>query len=141
LRGQRKRRKVTGENWEQNFDSVANKVFWYNIDSGEARWNKPDVLVKNDAFNLALEKKWMALPTAPLVRVMDFLLSYPERGICKKVCKHWRQAASDASFVHHVYPAELASFAASALRLEHNHYTTIEQAVADALPGDTIGKY
>ena len=137
LRSSKKRRKLTGENWETRIDGSVNHPYWYNVDTGEAIWDKPLVLLELEAYNLALEKQWSALPLKPLVHIMKYLVPFPERTTCSLVCKHWHAAATDISFVRHVYPVEMQG----RRQLEYNHYRTIEEAVSDSLPGDTIGTY
>jgi hypothetical protein len=113
--------------------------FWYNVDTGEALWDKPDVLLEIEAYNVANEKKWEALPKKPLVHIMRFLFPFPDRTRCSYVCKQWRRAANDTSFVRHVYPAEMGAYSLDAKKMEMNHFRTIGEAVATALPGDTLG--
>ena len=138
IRGNKKLRKVTGTNWEKRLKTETNSMFWYNIDTCEERWGKPDVLVDLDAYHLACERKWIALPSKPLIGVMGFLLPYPDRMQCNLVCKTWRRAANDPVFIRHIYPSEMGSFFSSQSKDEYNHFRTIAEAVAQALPGDTL---
>lgn len=139
IRGKRKRRKLTGEDWDLRVDGKSQMPFWYNIDTGEARWDKPDVILEMEGYNLAHEKKWMALPSKPLIHVMEFLLPYPDRTTCSNVCKQWRKAANDPSFIRHVYPVEVGAYSLDIDKLGYNHFRSIDEAVGCALPGDTIG--
>ena len=138
LRSNKKRRKLTGENWATKIDGVSRLPFWYNADTGEALWDKPLVLIELEAYETALEKHWNAMPLKPLIHIMEFLLPFPERCNCSLVCRQWRMAASDVSFVRHVYPVEMGVLAQAGRQLEHNHYRTLEEALSIALPGDTI---
>lgn len=139
LRSNKKRRKLNGENWTSKTDGMTNKPFWYNVDTGEAVWDKPLVLVALEADKLAHKKLWAALPMKPLVYIMEFLLPFPERMNCSSVCRQWRAAACDISFVRHVLPVEMLG--SDNRKLEHNHYRSIIDALAIALPGDTIGEF
>ena len=140
LKANKKRRKLTGENWEVREDARNNKPFWYNTDTGEALWDKHLVLLELEAEDLAREKLWPALPLKPLVHVMSFLVPCPDRVSAAQVCLQWRQAASDISFVRHVYPVEMGAMVQDNKHLGHNHFRTIADALSVALPGDTIGK-
>lgn len=140
LRSSKKRRKLTGENWETRIDGTINHPYWYNVDTGEAIWEKPLVLLELEAYDQALEKRWCALPMKPLVKIMEYLIPFPERMTCSYVCRQWKAAATDISFVRHVYPVEMDALLKGGRQMEHNHYRTIEEALSIALPGDTIGK-
>lgn len=140
LKATKKRRKLTGENWTSKIDAVTKQPFWYNSDTGEASWDKPQILSENEANELALLNGWIALPLKPLVHVMSFLSPLPDRMRCAYACRQWRLAATDVSFVRHVYPAEMGVLLQNGRKFEHNHFRTIAEAVSGALPGDTIGK-
>jgi len=139
LRSNKKRRKLTGENWTSKIDGLSNLPFWYNEDTGEALWDRPKVLIELEADALAQEKLWNALPIQPLVRIMSYLVPFPERMNCACVCRHWRAAANDISFVRHVFPVEMGITAIEdGRKLDHNHFRTIADALAVCLPGDSI---
>jgi F-box-like len=139
LRSEKKRRFLTGENWSQRIDGLTKKLFWYNDDTGEAIWEKPQVVAELQEDSLARKQGWSQLPIKPLVHIMEFLVPFPERQKCSSVCRQWRLAANDVRFVRHVYPAEMGALARESNRREHNHYTTLCEALAASLPGDTIG--
>lgn len=138
LNGIKKRRKLTGEDWEQKFD-LTQTPFWYNVDTGEAVWEKPKVLIEMDAFSLAYQEKWCSLPIRSLIHIMSFLQPFPDRMQSSKVCNYWYKAAKDSSFVRHVYPVEMGAYTRDDDKIEFNHHRTIEDALKFALPGDTIG--
>lgn len=138
LRAKKKRRKLTGENWSTKIDGMTKLPFWYNEDTGEAIWEKPTVLLELEAEKTALEKKWSAMSAKPLLYIMSFLVPYPDRINCSKVCRSWRSAASDISFVKHVYPVEMGALTMDPKKLDIGHFRSITEALAAALPGDTI---
>lgn len=140
LRADKKRRKLTGENWECRTDGVTQHPFWYNVDTGEAVWDKPHLLLELEELETANEKGWSAIPIKALVHVMGFLLPFPDRMRCGEVCRRWKRASHDISFVRHVYPVEMGALTREDKKMEQNHYRTISEAVAVALPGDTIGE-
>jgi F-box-like len=139
LNGIKKRRRLTGESWEYRTDPNQSH-YWYNIDTGEALWDKPKVLIDLEAYNQALERKWSFLPWKPLIHVMSFLLPFPDRFRASEVCSRWCKAAKDPSFVRHVYPVELGAYTRDEAKMEFNHFRTIDDAVKSSLPGDTIGE-
>ena len=138
LRNQKKRRKLTGENWCTKIDGTTKLPFWYNEDTGEAIWEKPTVLLELEADRNAHENKWISLPGKPLYNIMSFLLPYPDRINCSKVCRQWRTAATDISFVKHVFPVEMSGIEIEATKLNKIYFRTISDAIATAVPGDTI---
>jgi hypothetical protein len=140
LGGSKKRRKLTGENWESRADAVTQNPFWYNIDTGEALWDKPKVLLEMEAYDLAYQRKWAAMPIKPMVHIMSFLSPFPDRMRSSEVCTQWCKAAFDAAFVRHVYPVEMGAYTRDDTKMEYNHYRTIDDALKAALPGDTIGQ-
>ena len=139
LIGNKKRRKLTGEDWEQRKDALGN-LFWYNIDTGEALWEKPRVLVEMEEYELAYREGWQSMPIKNLVQIMAYLPTYPGKMKCAKVCSRWHRAATDNSFVRHVYPVELGSYSRDENKMERNHYRSIADALLAASPGDSIGK-
>lgn len=141
LRASKKVRKLNGANWIQRTDARSKAAFWYNEDTGEAVWDKPKVLRELAEMNTALEKRWVAMPIRHLVRIMEYLVTFPERTSCAQVCRQWRLAATDISFVRHVLPVEVGSFMKGGRQMDHNHYLTIAEALSTAQPGDTIGKF
>lgn len=141
LRSEKKRRKLTGENWSQRVEGLTQKPFWYNEDTGEAIWEKPLVVAELQEDALARRQGWSILPIKPMVHIMGFLVPFPERSKCSSVCRQWRNAANDVRFVRHVYPAEMGALARESNRREHNHYANLSDALAVALPGDTIGTF
>jgi len=138
LRAEKKRRKLTGENWCTKIDGVTKYPFWYNEDTGEAIWEKPKLLIELEADQVASEKRWSALSYKPLLHIMKFLLPYPDRIQCGSVSRHWRLCANDISFVKHIYPVELGALTMDQTKLDAGHFTTLNDAVKAALPGDTL---
>mmetsp|Transcript_27958 Transcript_27958/g.42625 ORF Transcript_27958/g.42625 Transcript_27958/m.42625 type:complete len:2205 (-) Transcript_27958:1535-8149(-) len=136
LRADKKRRKLTGENWVEKIDGRTKQAFWYNEDTGEARWEKPQVLVEIEADRTAITKRWNGLPKKPLVLVMSFLIHYPERTNSSLVCRKWRDAAMDVSFVLHVLPVEIPANHSS--RKIAYHFGSISEALQAAQPGDSL---
>ena len=139
LRGEKKRRKLTGENWEIRTDGKTQLPFWYNADTGEAIWDKPKVLIDLDAEERARKRIWNAIPIKPLTLTMSYLLPYPDRMSCASVCRQWRLAAQNISFIRHVYPVEMGALTMDPQKLDCFHYRTIAEALSNCLPGDTIG--
>ena len=140
LRAEKKRRKLTGENWSSKIDGLTQKPFWYNADTGEAIWDKPAVLLELEADQLAQQKGWAVLPVKPLVHVMEFLTPLPDRQSCSAVCRQWKVGATAFKFVRHVYPVEMGALNRDPSRMDYNHCCSIEESLSVALPGDTIGK-
>jgi len=138
LRAEKLRRKLTGGNWSTKIDGTSNQPFWYNSDTGESIWDKPKVLVEAEADEFAHQKQWNAVPLKPLVHIMGFLLSYPDRMACAPVCRNWCAGANHFSFVRHVLPIEMNPLAMDDSKLDHNHYRSISDALDASLPGDTI---
>ncbi len=138
LRSDKKRRKLTGENWVQRVDGNTKILFWYNEDTGEAIWDTPAILLELQAEAEASQNGWGSLQIKILTSVMGFLIPYPERQCCSLVCKQWKSAANDFRFVRHVYPVEMGALSREPSRRDYNHFGSIEQALSTALPGDTI---
>lgn len=141
LRAAKMRRQFTGEAWEMRKDVVSGHPFWYNMDTGEAVWDRPRVLEELESYVRAVEKRFEAMPMRALQHVMEFLLPYPDRMRCALVSKHWKAAATCPSFVKHVYPVELGAYTREDSKIEANHFRCISDALAHALPGDTIGRF
>lgn len=139
LKSEKMRRKITGELWSQKVDGLTKKLFWYNEETGEATWDTPRIVNELRAAERAVQEGWSHLPIEPLSRIMGYLLPFPERQRCSAVCRQWKIAAMDIRFVKHVYPVEMGALAnREPSKRHHNHFATIEDALAAALPGDTI---
>mmetsp|Transcript_7652 Transcript_7652/g.22422 ORF Transcript_7652/g.22422 Transcript_7652/m.22422 type:complete len:1551 (+) Transcript_7652:1-4653(+) len=139
LRSDKMRRKITGELWSQKVDGLTKMLFWYNEETGEATWDTPLVVAELQEQELALREGWGHLPHTPLTHIMEYLVPFPERQRCSAVCRQWRIAATDIRFVIHVYPVEMGALAKrDPSKRHHNHHATIDDALAKALPGDTI---
>jgi hypothetical protein len=136
----KKLRKLTGDDWELRADALTKHPFWYNIDTGEALWDKPKILLEMEEYQKAWERGWDSMPPKTLVHIMSFLIPFPDRMVCARVCSHWRKAAMDISFIRHVYPVEMGAYSREESKMEYNHYRSINDAIARACPGDTIGK-
>jgi len=141
LRSNKKRRKLNGEDWECRAESLTKQPFWYNIDTGEAQWDKPKVLLEMEEYEIAYRDGWPAMPMKNLVHIMEYLPPFPDRMQCARVSSRWHKAASDVSFVRHVYPVELGAYTREERKMERNHYRTIDDALKASSPGDTIGQY
>ena len=141
IKANRKRRKLTGENWKTEIDGKTKLPFWYNSDTGEAVWDKPKILHELHEEETARELQWNALPLKPLIAIMCYLVPYPNRMVCASVCKQWRKAAQDISFVRHVYPVEMGALSMNPDKMEKYHYRTVAEALETAQPGDTIGTF
>jgi hypothetical protein len=139
LRANKLKRKLTGEDWECLQDGQTKLPFWYNKDTGEALWEKPDVLHKLESLDQAQRGGWAWLPQKPILGMLDFLSPYPDRMNCALVCRSWRRWATDIGFIKHVYPVELGAYSREDSKMEQNHYRTLRDAVEDAQPGDTVG--
>jgi hypothetical protein len=140
LRANKKLRKLTGQDWESRIDGQTQNPFWYNIDTSEAVWDKPDVLLNLEAYKLAQENGWISMSTSPLVHIMSYLAPFPDRMNCARMCRQWRKAASDISFVLHVYPVEMGAYTRDEKKMLPNHFCELSDALNAANPGDTIGK-
>mmetsp|Transcript_2774 Transcript_2774/g.5185 ORF Transcript_2774/g.5185 Transcript_2774/m.5185 type:complete len:2007 (-) Transcript_2774:2717-8737(-) len=138
LRANIKRRRLTGENWSAQTDGRTKLPFWYNSDTGEALWQKPQILLELEEHERASKMLWNAAPHKILVKVMDYLLPFPERMLCAQTCKQWKTAANDISYVRHVYPVEMGALTMDRQKMPPNHYRTITEALEQSLPGDTI---
>jgi hypothetical protein len=141
LRSDQRRRKLKGENWSQRRDGLSQEKFWYNEDTGEATWDVPRVVAEIRADEVAKKEGWSKLPIEPLVHIMEYLIPFPDRQACSKVCRQWKLGATDIQFVRHVYPVEMGDLARESNRREHNHFSSLSDVLDVALPGDTIGTF
>jgi hypothetical protein len=139
-RAHKKLRKLTGQDWDSRIDGLTKHPFWYNIDTGEAVWDKPDVLIELEAYDLAHANRWSATPKDPLVHIMSYLSPFPDRMRCAQMCRQWHRAAFDSSFVRHVYPVEMGAHTRDDSKMDKHHYRSIADALKFCLPGDNIGK-
>jgi len=135
------KRKLTGQSWETRIDALTKQTFWFNVDTGEAVWDKPRILNDLQNYQLAQELGWTALPHESLKALMEYLNPFPDRIACTRVCKQWRTATQDVSLVKFVYPVESGALAMDVTQMEKNHYRSLSEALNNAVAGDVIGEY
>ena len=132
-------RKLTGRNWTTKVEERSKRVYWYNTDTGEALWGKPQVLNDLEAEDNARADGWSALPSNILIDIFDYLVPFPERtAAAAGTCRRWRLAANDPCFVLHVWPVELGALIMNESNSRKKEFRTVAEAVESALPGDTI---
>ena len=139
LKADKKRRKLSGEDWVLRKEGTHTLPFsfWYNSDTGAVSLDTPRIIADLDAETVARNKKWNGLPSRCLVKVMSYLVPFPDRMSCSYVCKYWSHTARDLSFVRHVIPVEMGALL-EGTKVDYNHYRSINDALMNALPGDTI---
>ena len=86
-----KLRKLTGSAWIIKTDGRSQLPFYYNVDTGEAIWDKPRVLVELDEISRARQLGWEGMPRNVIVKLLSFLEPY-ERMVAGEVSKKWRNA-------------------------------------------------
>lgn len=136
---ERRRRKLTGAAWVLVLDQGI--PFWYNNDTGEASYRTPAVIQQQEMEAMAFERKYNALPVKVLLKIFSFLAPWPDRCNAALQCARWREAAQHDSFTKRVLAVETGArdpIKAASLRLAPNTYNSLENALADSLPGDTI---
>jgi E1A-binding protein p400 len=162
IRKDRQLRQLTGEGWHHYIDEVTGAPFWYNEDTGEASYGMPAVIKSNAVMRRALDRRFNACPHPVLVKIFEYLLPYPERTACSAVCAVWSTAARDSCFFKHVLSIETgarerekererekqektatrssssASADGSGQDGKANVFVCLADALASALPGDTI---
>jgi hypothetical protein len=106
IKKDRQLRELTGEGWHHYIDEVTHAPFWYNEDTGEACYGMPAVIKSNAVMLRAKERRYNACPHPILVKIMEFLLPYPERSACSQVCAAWSKAGRDSCFFKHVLSIE-----------------------------------
>ncbi|CAM9419361.1 unnamed protein product, partial [Choristocarpus tenellus] len=161
----RKKRVLTGEAWQSRIDGISKLPFWYNLDTGEAMWDTPAVVMERELHKRALERRYAGIPQPLLLRVLSFLPTLPERFAAARVSSTWAEGALHDSFNKKVLPVEAdvqsvkvepsgVSNGAPAkvgggmgvtkgrLRggphLEEGSFTSLAEALASSEAGDTI---
>jgi SNF2 family DNA or RNA helicase len=134
----RRMRTMTGGAWSLLLaDGVP---YWYNSDTGEARYTTPEVVAEQEKIQYARERGFSAMPVQVMVHIFSYLLPYPERCRVAPLCARWAEAAAHESFIKRVLPVESGARDPTKKlhKLTTNVYASIADALVDALPGDTI---
>lgn len=97
-----KHRVITGEAWEVRMDNKYQHPFYYNLDTHEAVWEKPLVLIRRDEQRLALKLGYTGLRDTLLLHICSYLMPYPDQYQVRFVCKSWHKAATHPSLWYHV---------------------------------------
>ena len=137
----RRRRILTGAGWDLVSDSRTGYLFWYNKDTGESRWQKPQIVEEREAMQIALEKGYNAAPLNVVINIVSFLKPCPDRLRAAEVCCLWADGVEHASFHLRVLPVESGvkeDTKSMRQRYGHNAYASIAEAIEAAQPGDTI---
>jgi len=131
VRAEVKRKRLTGESWMVKTDGKTQFPFYFNNETGEARWEKPRVLVDLDEYSKALKVGWEGVTRNVLVHILKFLKPIV-RMRCGEVSKKWRNASIDVGFMLRVLPAEGGSFKTG------NVFKSLNLALDKAQAGDVI---
>lgn len=122
--------------------------------------------MEHEQYQLAIEHGYASMPHSVVLLVLSYLDHFPDRANMSKVCAKWFHAAVDKTFWRRVLPVESGAresvrtsnassntvnndINASAtgstnhnngdgVKLAHNTYASITDAIAGARPGDTI---
>jgi hypothetical protein len=134
----RRMRNMTGGAWSLLLSEGV--PYWYNSDTGEARYTTPEIIVEQEKLQAARERGYNAMPINVMVHIFSYLLPYPERFRVAPLCARWAEAAAHESFRKRVLPVESGARdpAKQHHKLTANVFASIEDALKDCLPGDTI---
>ena len=114
--------------------------YWYNSDTGEVRYNTPEIIAEQERLQWARQRGYNAMPLNIMVHIFSYLLPFPERMRAAPLCARWAEAAAHESFRKRVLPVE--SGARDPTKRSHkltaNVYASVEEALLEALPGDTV---
>lgn len=101
---ERKRRLLTGENWQMRICARTKSPYYFNMETGESCWEKPRLIAKYDEMKLAKQHGFSGLPMdSVLLIVAQYLIPYSERHqIMALVCSAWSTAAMHSSFWHRI---------------------------------------
>lgn len=128
----RKRRRLTGDDWEIRRDGRTGIPFWYNLDTGEAVWDRPTVIEKRDAERLARSRGFGFLSLPVLTLIMKFMQPDPDRLRGGIVNHSWLEASRDISLYKRVLPVEAVAAADKAAGLTSEGQTSTESGKATA---------
>jgi hypothetical protein len=135
----RRLRVMIGAGWSRVVDVATGVPFWLNADTGEASYNRPILLEEQDAYKLALDRGYAALPEKPLLIIMSYLSPLPHRNRAALVCIRWYEVSQSSSLHRNVLSVESCARDEDKAKLVGpNTFATIESAIAAASPGDTI---
>jgi E1A-binding protein p400 len=140
IHGAIRRRAITGEAWSQVVDVESGLPFWYNSDTGDASYTTPDIVVRQQNVEKAYREGYSALPSPALFSIFHCLTPV-ERMQAGASCSHWRSVAAGEEFHLKVFPVEVTSnrsFMEKSKSKDSKVFSTISEAIAAALPGDTI---
>lgn len=135
-------RKMTGDSWSHVVDELTGVPFWYNEDTGEACYAQPQVITDKETYISALERKFNAIPENLMIRILEFLIPFPDRISCSTVCARWYKSFSNIVFHKRVLSVENGAKEGgdtdNTQRLGKNVFGSVVSALEQALPGDTI---
>jgi hypothetical protein len=148
VRASFRRRQMTGDGWERRVEATSGYPFWYNVDTGEAQWETPAVVLERDAQERAREEGFAGLPPNVLRQVMGFLAPSPDRLRAGMVNVKWRVAAVHEAFHKRVLSAEAglsfrnaaggAAVQAAGGEVEPGLFLSLRAALAACTDGDTV---
>jgi superfamily II DNA/RNA helicase len=141
LKRERRRRKMTGEAWELVIDPVTRVPFWYNDDTGAASYAVPEIIQQRELMETALARGFSSAPLPIAIHILSYLTPYPDRMNASLVCARWKEAAFDQVFNLRVLPVESGARDSKApIRSTSGSktYVSVDNALRDALPGDTV---
>jgi len=134
----RRMRNMTGGAWSMQLENGI--PYWYNSDTGEAMYQTPAIILEQERLQWARERGYNAMPINIMLHIFSYLLPYPERCAVAPLCARWAEAANHVSFRKRVLPVESGARDPTKrlTKLVPNVYASIEEALKESLPGDTI---
>ena len=137
----RRRRVLTGAGWAQYLDDRTNRIFWYNIDTGDVKWSTPKIIEEREALMRAQQHGFASAPAKAIECVLSFLEPYPDRSNASEVCKNWNKVSLRKVFHKRVLSGETGmgtDRAAVLAKYGKNVFCCVSDAIAAASYGDTI---
>ncbi|KAJ1430441.1 SNF2 family N-terminal domain-containing protein [Ochromonadaceae sp. CCMP2298] len=135
----RRMRLMTGQAWASVVDPDFHIPYWYNSDTGEAAYSTPLILMEQERLEQARLRGFSAMPLPIMLMIFSYLAPYPDRFNAAPLCARWAEAVAHSSFYKRVLPVETgARDPSNAHKLTPGVFASVADAVAAALPGDTI---
>ncbi|OQS03400.1 SNF2 family helicase/ATPase and F-box protein, partial [Thraustotheca clavata] len=94
----RRLRAISGEAWKIMTCLKSNLPYYYNMDTREAQWDVPRILMKNEDDRLARIGGYKALAQEVVLRILSFCTPLERLRTMALICKSWSILALHAQF-------------------------------------------
>nr|CCA22986.1 hypothetical protein SELMODRAFT_450747 [Albugo laibachii Nc14] len=103
---QRRKRQLTGAAWQSLRCKDTRHRFYYNVDTKQAVWDAPSILVEMEMYQYAKRYKFAGLPTRVMLGMLLYLKELHRIQSVRLVCRSWKLAADNPQLCRRLHATD-----------------------------------